>query len=78
LAGLNEQQRAVVESVTRGMLAKLLHEPTVQLKAASGSARGDQLADALRTLFDLSPSASVESPSQVGPRADAEGVEDVA
>jgi glutamyl-tRNA reductase len=78
LAGLNERQRAVVESVTRGMLAKLLHEPTVQLKAASGSARGDQLADALRTLFDLSPSASVKSPSQVGPRTDAEGVEDVA
>jgi glutamyl-tRNA reductase len=53
LAGLDERERAAVESVTRGMLAKLLHEPTVRLKAASGSARGDQLTDAVRTLFDL-------------------------
>jgi glutamyl-tRNA reductase len=50
---LTEQEREVVESVTRGILAKLLHEPTVRLKAASGSARGDQLADAIRTLFAL-------------------------
>jgi glutamyl-tRNA reductase len=53
LAGLGERERAAVESVTRGMLAKLLHEPTVRLKAATGSASGDQLADAVRTLFDL-------------------------
>jgi glutamyl-tRNA reductase len=53
LDGLGERERAVVESVTRGMLGKLLHEPTVRLKAATGSARGDQLADAVRTLFDL-------------------------
>jgi glutamyl-tRNA reductase len=78
LAGLNERQQAVVESVTRGILAKLLHEPTVRLKAASGSAHGDQLADAVRTLFGLSVSASIESPSQLGAGADAERHEDVA
>jgi glutamyl-tRNA reductase len=35
------------------MIAKLLHEPTVQIKDAAGSPRGERLADALRTLFDL-------------------------
>jgi glutamyl-tRNA reductase len=53
LADLDERERAAVEAVTRGVLAKLLHEPTVQLKAAAGSARGDQLAEAVRILFDL-------------------------
>jgi glutamyl-tRNA reductase len=58
---LTEPERAVVELVTRGILAKLLHEPTVRLKAASGSARGDQLADAIRTLFALPPGAAAEA-----------------
>jgi glutamyl-tRNA reductase len=60
LTELTEQERAVVESVTRGILAKLLHEPTVRLKAASGSARGDRLADAVKTLFALPLGAAVE------------------
>jgi glutamyl-tRNA reductase len=53
LAGLDERERATVEAVTRGVLAKLLHQPTVQLKSAAGTARGDQLAEAVRILFDL-------------------------
>ncbi|HSS09358.1 MAG TPA: hypothetical protein VLL25_05710, partial [Acidimicrobiales bacterium] len=53
LSGLDERQRAAVEALTRGLLAKLLHEPTVGLKEAAGSARGEQLAEAVRTLFNL-------------------------
>ena len=53
LAGLDERQREAVEALTRGIVAKLLHEPTVQLKEAAGHARGERLADALRDLFDL-------------------------
>jgi glutamyl-tRNA reductase len=53
LAGLDGDQREAVEALTRGILAKLLHEPTVQLKDAAGTARGDKLADALRDLFGL-------------------------
>ena len=53
LEGLDENQRDAVEGLTRGILAKLLHEPTVRLKDAAGSARGDRLAEALRSLFDL-------------------------
>jgi glutamyl-tRNA reductase len=53
LAGLDDRQREAVEALTRGVLAKLLHEPTVQLKEAAGTARGEQLAEATRILFDL-------------------------
>jgi len=50
---LDESGRAAAEQAARRAVAKLLHEPTVQLKTAAGSARGERLADALRTLFDL-------------------------
>jgi len=53
LAGLDPRQRDAVEALTRGILGKLLHDPTVRLKDAAGSARGDRLAGALRDLFDL-------------------------
>ena len=53
LDGLDNRQREAVEAVTRGVVAKLLHEPTVRLKDAAGSPRGERLADALRSLFDL-------------------------
>jgi len=50
---LDDQQREVVDSLTRGLVQKLLHDPTVRLKDAAGSPRGDRLAEALRALFDL-------------------------
>lgn len=53
LDGLSPAERETVEALTKGILAKLLHEPTVRLKEAAGSPRGDRLADALRALFDL-------------------------
>ena len=53
LEGLDPRQRDAIEALTRGILAKLLHDPTVRLKDAAGSARGERLADALTELFDL-------------------------
>ena len=53
LEGLDERQRQAVDALTRSLLAKLLHEPTVRLKDAAGSAQGERLADSLRELFDL-------------------------
>jgi glutamyl-tRNA reductase len=53
LASLSAEQREVVESLTSGILAKLLHGPTVHLKSVSGSPQGARLAGALRELFDL-------------------------
>lgn len=52
-AGLSLSEREAVEAATRGLVGKLLHEPTVRLKDAAGSPRGDRLAEALRDLFDL-------------------------
>jgi glutamyl-tRNA reductase len=53
LAGLDDRERAAVEALTKGIVAKLLHEPTVRLKESASSAKGERLADALRDLFDL-------------------------
>lgn len=50
---LSSEELAAVEAATRAVMNKLLHEPTVRLKDAAGSPRGDRLADALRHLFDL-------------------------
>lgn len=54
LEGLAPEQRDAVEALTKGILAKLLHTPTVQLKKSAGTSRGDRLADTVRDLFDLS------------------------
>jgi glutamyl-tRNA reductase len=53
LDGLDPRQREAVEAITKGIVAKLLHQPTVELKDAAGTARGERLAEALRDLFDL-------------------------
>ncbi len=53
LGRLEAEQARAVEALTRGIVAKLLHDPTVALKAESGTAKGEQLAAALRQLFDL-------------------------
>jgi glutamyl-tRNA reductase len=53
LSGLDPAQRDTVEAVTRAVVAKLLHEPTVRLKRDAGSARGERLSEAARSLFDL-------------------------
>jgi glutamyl-tRNA reductase len=53
LAQLDPDSRDLVEAITHGIVNKLLHEPTVRVKDAAGTPRGDYYADALATLFDL-------------------------
>jgi glutamyl-tRNA reductase len=53
LGSLDDRQRRAVDALTRGIVAKLLHEPTVNVKANAGSLEGDRLAAALQRLFDL-------------------------
>lgn len=53
LEALDEREREAVEALTRGIISKLLHEPTVRVKDEAGSPQGELLAEALRTLFDL-------------------------
>ena len=52
---LGPADRELLETMTRRIVAKLLHEPTVNLKSAAGTARGEALADAFRELFGLEP-----------------------
>jgi glutamyl-tRNA reductase len=53
LEGLDAAQLDAVEGLTRGILSKLLHEPSVALKDAAGSPKGDRLISSLRELFAL-------------------------
>jgi glutamyl-tRNA reductase len=53
LDALPEDARAAVEALTQGIVNKMLHEPTVRLKDAAGTARGELYSDALGTLFDI-------------------------
>jgi glutamyl-tRNA reductase len=52
---LGPPERELLETMTRRIVAKLLHEPTVNLKSAAGTARGEALAEAFRELFGLEP-----------------------
>ena len=52
-ADLDDTQRQAVESLTKAIVAKLLHEPSVRLKAQAGTPQGERNAAALRDLFDL-------------------------
>jgi glutamyl-tRNA reductase len=53
LATLEPSQRDAVEAVTRGIVAKLLHQVSVRLKDDAGTPQGERNAAAVRELFDL-------------------------
>ena len=53
LAALDPGHRKPSKRCTRGLVNKLLHDPTVRVKDAAGTAQGDAYADALAALFGL-------------------------
>ncbi|MGH2542472.1 MAG: glutamyl-tRNA reductase, partial [Ardenticatenaceae bacterium] len=53
LAHLGEEERAVVEALSRGLMNKFLHEPTVRLREKAGSATGDSFQQTVEELFGL-------------------------
>lgn len=53
LADLSDVDRGVVEALTKAIVSKLLHEPSVRLKSDAGTPQGDRNAAAVRDLFDL-------------------------
>lgn len=64
LRSLDDDQVGAVEELTRALVAKLLHEPTLRLKASAGSSLGDRLAESVRDLFDLpEPSSDGADPA---------------
>ena len=52
LSRMAEADRATVEALSKSIVAKILHTPTINLKSAAGSSNGERLADATRELFD--------------------------
>lgn len=58
LEGLDEAQLEAVESLSRGIIGKLLHDPSVALKDAAGTQRGERLVASLRDLFALEGDSS--------------------
>jgi glutamyl-tRNA reductase len=50
---LDEAQREIVDAITRGVVAKLLHEPSVRLRTQAGTPQGERNAAAVADLFDL-------------------------
>jgi glutamyl-tRNA reductase len=66
--GLDDGQIDAIEGLTRGIIGKLLHEPSVALKDAAGSPRGDRLVASLRDLFGLEGDADAGgAPADTGP-----------
>src|SRR5438874_1436996 len=57
---LTPTDRAVVEQLSRSLMNKFLHEPTVRLRAAAANGRGLGIVDAVRYLFGLDDMARPE------------------
>jgi glutamyl-tRNA reductase len=55
--------RAVVEQLSRSLMNKFLHGPTVRLRAAAANGRGLGIVDAVRYLFGLDDASRAESRS---------------
>jgi glutamyl-tRNA reductase len=49
----DDEQRAAIDALTKGIVAKLLHDLSVRLKDDAGTPRGERNAAAVRDLFDL-------------------------
>jgi len=57
LTHLPAAERAVVEELSRSLMNKFLHEPTVRLRAAAANGRGLGVVDTVRYLFGLERNA---------------------
>ena len=53
LQHLSPQDREAVETLTKQLLAKLLHQPTVKLREAAATGQNAEIVDAARFLFEL-------------------------
>lgn len=53
LSELDPEQLELVERLTKGVVAKLLHEPSVRLRHQAGTPQGERNAAAVADLFDL-------------------------
>jgi glutamyl-tRNA reductase len=57
LAHLPAEDQQAIDALTRSLLNKLLHAPTVRLREAAGNGRGTSVLDSIRYLFELDEAA---------------------
>jgi glutamyl-tRNA reductase len=53
LSHLPAEDQQAIDALTRSLLNKLLHSPTVRLREAAGNGRGTSVLDSVRYLFEL-------------------------
>ncbi len=53
LSDLSDADRSSVEALTKAIVSKLLHEPSIRLKSDAGTPQGDRNSSAVRDLFGL-------------------------
>jgi glutamyl-tRNA reductase len=53
LSAMTPEQRDLVESISHGIINKMLHAPSVRLREAAGTPQGERLSAAVRDLFSL-------------------------
>jgi glutamyl-tRNA reductase len=64
LSHLAPEDQQAIDSLTRSLLNKLLHTPTVRLREAAGNGRGTAVLDTLRYLFELDAAAEAAAPAR--------------
>lgn len=64
LSHLAPADREAVDALTRSILNKLLHAPTVRLREAAGNGRGLAVLDSVRYLFELDEREHPEAPAE--------------
>lgn len=67
MPNLTATDREAIEQLSRALMNKFLHEPSVRLKAAAANGRGLAIVDAARYLFGVAPAPD----EQAAPAADA-------
>jgi glutamyl-tRNA reductase len=65
LSHLAPEDREAIEAMSRSILNKLLHAPTVRLREAAGNGRGTSVLDSVRYLFELDEKAESVEQSNV-------------
>ena len=83
LADLDDDEREAVEALTKAIVKKLLHGPSVRLRHDAGTPKGERNAAAVSDLFDLpepvaTSGAAIRLATRASPQArtQAQGVAD--
>ena len=66
MPNLTASDREAIEQLSRALMNKFLHEPSVRLKAAAANGRGLAIVDAARYLFGVGEGGAEGAPSAPG------------